>query len=202
MFDQILSTVGSMAGGLLNVGMQRETNAANSKEAVQNRDFQDLMSRTAHQREVEDLKAAGLNPNLSAGGNGASTPSGSTATHQAPQLPIIDFPGIMIQSKALEQAQQKIDIDKANSAASIAKNLTEQELNKMKKILMQKGLIRAELEGEGYEWIKDGIKNLKKQWKTPHLPRFKSDPNNPDVNDEFMKGTQDMVNTLRGGRMR
>lgn len=53
---------------------------ANRREAQTNRDFQEDLSNTAHEREVEDLRRAGLNPILSASGSGASTPSGSMAS--------------------------------------------------------------------------------------------------------------------------
>ena len=69
----VLGPVGSLVGGIF-------TNSANQKMASDNRDWQREVSSTAHQREVADLKAAGLNPILSAGGAGAATGAGAQAT--------------------------------------------------------------------------------------------------------------------------
>jgi len=80
-----LAIPGIVALSTIMGGLKGAEIGSNISQAKKQMDFQERMSSTAHQREVADLKAAGLNPILSAmKGSGASSPTGSKAEIQIP----------------------------------------------------------------------------------------------------------------------
>lgn len=100
-----------------NKEMQADANSANMEMARQNREWQERMANTAHQREVADLKSAGLNPILSGtGGGGASTPSGNVATINAARAENALGQGV---SSALASANLTKDLEMADSQKAL-----------------------------------------------------------------------------------
>lgn len=158
----MLPLLGMAAAGVINSMSQGSTNKANEMMGLEQMNWQKMMSDSAHTREVQDLKNAGLNPILSAGGGGASTPSGAAPVMQAPKIELPDMMAYGISMKQLEQADKKIQIDAANSASGIAKNLTDQQLTKAETILKKKGMIRADLEGDASKALKYIIDSVRK----------------------------------------
>lgn len=108
--------IGGYMNNQANAKMQAETNAFNAAEAQKTRDWQTNMSNTAHQREMADLRAAGLNPILASKFQGSSTPSGATASGGASRNEDPFSKGI---ASAMEAARTRKDLKLAEGQEAL-----------------------------------------------------------------------------------
>jgi hypothetical protein len=140
---------GSIVGGLFGMHGAKKQNAANAKEAwlnrkfqfdehtrsmqfnkdqaYENRKWQQMMSSTAYQRAMDDMKAAGLNPILAYKQGGASSPSGATASTGIPSGAQARMENVMMPAvnSAISVGRAIADIERTKAQTAQTKQQTE-----------------------------------------------------------------------------
>lgn len=169
------SLLGNFFGGKASAKMARES-------AREQMAFQERMSNTAHQRQVEDLKKAGLNPILSAKLGGASSPGGALA-----QMPDFSSIGTDVVGTAMDTARTA---NTAKTSALERSNLADQNaIIKINKLIAQEQLKSTASEAtiKGYS-----------AWSMQNMLREKAkNPENWAKFELFMPAIREIVGTAK-----
>jgi len=140
----------------------RSQNKANSAQALRQMEFQERMSSTAHQREVTDLKAAGLNPILSGtGGQGASSPGGAQATMGNPMSTAIDHATSALNMKQIRATTNLTEANETVAAVSQQKILQDKNESLARENLLKLQIPEAEAGADVYKSTGSFMKYLK-----------------------------------------
>lgn len=165
----------SMAAINAQIAGQQATNAMNAEQAQYNREWQQWMSSTAHQREKDDLLRAGLNPILSVN-KGAAVTGGAQATMQNP------FEGTAsainearkideVQKQQLSQERRRIENETAikNSQVDLNKEMADQAWAATKKNLSDERLNNMLSDRTWSETLLNFRKDITEQYNQAYL---------------------------------
>lgn len=131
---------GAIAQGALSLGGSIWSAQQSRRIADNNMDWQRTFSKTRYQREVEDLRKAGLNPMLAVQNGAQAGTSGTSMPNMELKMP--DLVGMMMQYKQMQQT----DAVTAKNVQETAESESRQRLNDQTSMLQEEQMRLLEVQ--------------------------------------------------------